>query len=107
MEKNNWITFVGQPFFKLVEVIKVTSLLLFKKTFQIAMYTAKNHELLKVVENRIEQCCAAHIVEFCQQYIVQHCYTRLRAWFRLNNLYNIVDNIEQCGQHNILQSCFQ
>ena len=24
--------------------------------------------------------------------IVQHCYTRLRARFRLNNLFNIVDN---------------
>ena len=39
--------------------------------------------------------------------IVQHCYTGLRAWFRLNNVFNIVDNIEQCRQHNILQSCFQ
>ena len=31
-------------------------------------YTAKNHEFLKVVENRIEQCCAAHILQCCQQY---------------------------------------
>ena len=31
-------------------------------------YTRKNYELLKVVENRIEQCCAAHIVQYCQQY---------------------------------------
>ena len=38
--------------------------------------------------------------------IVQHCYTRLRAGFGLNNLFSIVDNIEQCGQH-IVQSCFQ
>ena len=38
---------------------------------------------------------------------VQHCYTRLRAGFRLNNFFSIVDNIEQCGQHNIVQSCFQ
>ena len=30
-------------------------------------YTRKNYELLKVVENRIEQCCAAHIVQCCQQ----------------------------------------
>ena len=29
----------------------------------VAIYTPKNHELLKVVENRIEQCCAAHIVQ--------------------------------------------
>ena len=26
------------------------------------MYTHKNYELLKVVENTIEQCCAAHNV---------------------------------------------
>ena len=25
----------------------------------------------------------------------------------LNNFFNIVDNIAQCGQHNIVQSCFQ
>ena len=31
-------------------------------------YTAKNYELQQVVENRIEQCCAAHIVQCCQQY---------------------------------------
>ena len=39
--------------------------------------------------------------------IVQYCYTRLQAGFRLNNLFSIVDNIEQCGQRNIVQSCFQ
>ena len=39
--------------------------------------------------------------------VVQHCYTRLQARFRLNNFLSIVDNIEQCGQHNIVQSCFQ
>ena len=31
-------------------------------------YTAKNYELQQVVENRIEQFCAAHIVQCCQQY---------------------------------------
>ena len=31
-------------------------------------YTRKKYELLKVVENRIEQCCAAHIVQCCQLY---------------------------------------
>ena len=31
-------------------------------------YTRKNYELLKVVENRIDECCAAHIVQCCQQY---------------------------------------
>ena len=39
--------------------------------------------------------------------IVQHCYTQLQPGFRLNNMFSIVDNIEQCGQHNIVQSCFQ
>ena len=48
----------------------------------------------RVVENWIKQCCPAHIV--------QHCYTRLRAGFRLNNLFSIVDNIEQCG---VAQHC--
>ena len=30
-------------------------------------YTAKNYDLFKVVENRMQQCCAAHIVHSCQQ----------------------------------------
>ncbi len=28
----------------------------------------KNYHLFKVVENRMQQCCAAHIVHSCQQY---------------------------------------
>ena len=32
------------------------------------VYTAKNSHLFKVVENRMQQCCAAHIVHSCQQY---------------------------------------
>ena len=36
--------------------------------------------------------------------IVQHRYTRLQAGFRLINLFNIVDNIEQCEQHNIVHA---
>ena len=31
-------------------------------------YTAKNYELQQLVENRIEQCCAVHIVQCCRQY---------------------------------------
>ena len=31
------------------------------------LYTAKNHQ--PVVMNRIEQCCAAHIVQGCQQWL--------------------------------------
>ena len=46
-------------------------------------------------ENSIEQGFAAHIVQGCQQY----CSTLLHliaGYFRLNNLFSIVDNIEQC-----------
>ena len=69
-------------------------------------YTAELHgKKLRVVKNRIEQCCA--ILFNVVNNIVQHCYTWLQAGFRLNNLFSIVDNIEQCGQHNIVQSCFQ
>ena len=32
------------------------------------VYTPKNYHLFKVVENRMQQCCAAHIVHSCQQY---------------------------------------
>ena len=31
-------------------------------------YTAKNYDLFKVVENRMQQCYAAHIVHSCRQY---------------------------------------
>ena len=39
--------------------------------------------------------------------IIKHCYTQLQAGFRLNNLFSVVDNIEQCRQHNIVQACPQ
>ena len=58
---------------------------------------------LRVVENRIKQCCAANLVQCSQRY----CSGRLQAGFRLINLFSIVDNIEQCGQHKIVHSCFQ
>ena len=32
------------------------------------MHTPTNYHLFKVVENRMQQCCAAHIVHSCQQY---------------------------------------
>ena len=38
--------------------------------------------------------------------IVQHSYTWLRANSGSTMLNNIVDNTEQCGQHNIVQGCF-
>ncbi len=39
--------------------------------------------------------------------IVQHCYTWLQADSGSTMLNNIVDNYEQCGQHNIVAFCFQ
>ena len=33
------------------------------------IYMRKNYELLKVVENRIKQCCAAHIVNNTEQVV--------------------------------------
>ena len=56
----------------------------------------KTHNLFWPDENRIEQCCAAHIVQGCQQH-----WTSWWAWITLQSgvtmLNNIVDNIEQCG----------
>ena len=53
----------------------------------------KTHNVLRVVENSIVQCCAAHVVHICQQYCSAL-------------LYLIVYNYEQCGQQNIEQCCF-
>ncbi len=36
--------------------------------FGFMVYTPKNYHLFKVVENRMQQCCAAYIVHSCQQY---------------------------------------
>ena len=66
-------------------------------------YTAKNYELSKTGLNNVLLPTLFNVVNN----IVQHCYTRLQAGFRLKNLFSIVDNIEQCGQHNIVESCFQ
>ena len=63
------------------------------------------YEMFWPDENSIEQCFAAHIVQGCRQY----CSTLLHliaGQFRLINLFSIVDNLEQCGQHNIVQCCF-
>ena len=38
--------------------------------------------------------------------IVQHCWAWISALSGVTMLNNIVDNIEQCGQHNIVQGCF-
>ena len=65
----------------------------------------KTHNLFWPDENSIEQCCAAHIVQGCQQH-----WTSWWAWISLQSgvtmLNNIVDNLEQCGQQNIVQCCF-
>ena len=64
-----------------------------------------SYHLFKVAENRMQQRFAAHTLHSCQQYC--------SALLRLNQpqsgltmLNNIVDNYEQCGQHNIVASCF-
>ena len=75
---------------------EVRECLLMKLTADQYYYTAKNYELQQVVENRIEQCCAAHIVQCCQQYcsallhliagyiqaqqLVQNCWQQLTIW---------------------------
>ena len=38
--------------------------------------------------------------------IVQHCLASNSLRSGVTMLNNIVDNIEQCGQHNIVQGCF-
>ncbi len=49
-----------------------------------AKYTPKNYDLFKVVENRMQQCCAAHIVHSCQQYCSALLHLNQPA-IRLNN----------------------
>ena len=38
--------------------------------------------------------------------IVQHCWAWISPQSGVTMLNNIVDNIEQCGQHNIVEGCF-
>ena len=38
--------------------------------------------------------------------IVQHCWAWISPQSGVTMLNNIVDNTEQCGQHNIVQGCF-
>ena len=67
-------------------------------------YTTKNYHLFKVVENRMQQCCAAHIVDIVVNNIVQRALI-VQPAIRYN-AENIVDNYKQFGQHNIVESCF-
>ena len=56
-------------------------------------------------ENSIEQCFAANIVQYCQKYWAS-CWARISLHSGVTMLNNIVDNLEQCGQQNIVQCCF-
>ena len=63
------------------------------------MCTCKNYVLLKVVENRTEQCCAPtlfNVVNNTEQ-VVEH---ESSLQLGLTMLNNIADNIEQYRQHN-------
>ncbi len=63
----------------------------------------KSSTCCNIVENRIEQCCAAHIARAVVKNPVQHCYTRFRL---VTVLFHVVENCGQCRQHNIVQSCY-
>ena len=71
------------------------------------LYTAKNYELLKLVENRIEQYVVHPTLFDVVNNIEQVVEPESSPQSGVTILNNIVDNIEQCGQHNIVQSCFQ
>ena len=51
-------------------------------------YTAKNYDLFKVVENRMQQCCAAYIVHSCQQYCFIYLFIYLTLPYALNRTTN-------------------
>ena len=53
----------------------------------------------------MQQCCAAYIVHDCQEYC-SALLSRISRQSGVTMLSNIVDNYEQCGQHNIVASCF-
>ena len=65
------------------------------------MFFKENYESLKVVENRIEQCCVAD-VQCCQKYTKQVVEPESSLKSSVPMLNNIVDNIKQYGQHNIV-----
>ena len=61
---------------------------------------------MKTAFNNVVLPTLFNVVKIVVNNIVQHCYTWLRANSGSTMLNNIVDNIEQCGQHNIVQGCF-
>ena len=68
-----------------------------------AVYTRKNYELLKTGLNNVVLPILLIVVNNIEQVVEPE--SSLQSGVTMLN--NIVDNIEQCGQHNIVQSCFQ
>ena len=69
----------------------------------ILRYTRKNYELLKTGLNNVVLPILLIVVNNIEQ-VVEPESSPQSGVTMLNN---IVDIIEQCGQHNIVQSCFQ
>ena len=70
---------------------------------RILYYTRKNYELLKTGLNNVVLPILLIVVNNIEQ-VVEPESSPQSGVTMLNN---IVDIIEQCGQHNIVQSCFQ
>ena len=66
-------------------------------------YTRKNYELLKTGLNNVVLPILLIVVNNIEQVVEPE--SSLQSGVTMLN--NIVDNIEQCGQYNIVQSCFQ
>ena len=67
------------------------------------MYTRKNYELLKTGLNNVVLPILVIVVNNIEQVVE----LESSPQSGVTMLNNIVDIIEQCGQHNIVQSCFQ
>ena len=70
------------------------------------MYMEKNHDLLKVVEKRLNNVVLPTLFNVVSN-IQQVTKPESSPQSGVSMLNNIVENIKQCGQHNIVQSCFQ
>ena len=64
-----------------------------------AILHGKNYHLFQVDENSLEQCCAANIVQCCQQYC-----SALLHMIQGQQYCSVC--YEQREQHNIVVSCF-
>ena len=69
----------------------------------LVIYTRKNYELLKTGLNNVLLPILLTVVNNIEQVVEPESSPQSNVTM----LNNIVDNIEQCGQHNIVQSCFQ